>query len=74
MENFCYDIVSCYTPDEFRIHFRMSKVTVEMVYQHVSSALALEPDAILCDSIQDSGKQYVRSLISISCICMQHNF
>ena len=57
---YCNSIVNLYSPDEFKIHFRMKRGTAEVVYQHVSEVLITSPDSCLCDYIPGHEKQYVR--------------
>ena len=60
--NFCDAIVNTYTPDEFKMHFRMTRATTEVVYGHISQVLIDTPEECLCDYIPGDNRQYVSKI------------
>lgn len=59
MADFLCSVVDMYSPDEFKMHFRMTRSTSEAIYEHISAELVVENEPILCDNIPGNEKQYV---------------
>ena len=59
VNNFYTSVVNIYTPDEFKMHFRMTRITTEVVYNYVCEALNEDPEPTFCDYIPGNERRYV---------------
>ena len=54
--------MTLYSPDEFKINFRMTKSTCEVIYGHISGVLRNHPTEFLTDSIPNHKRRTVRNI------------
>ena len=65
VRNYVAEVVPRYSPDEFRLHFRMSRTTVEAVYGTLAEVISVNNISGLTERIHGGGREQVTVFLSL---------
>ena len=62
--HFCAEVIPRYLPDEFKLHFRMTRITMQALYDEIGGILLLNPVANLTKKERGGGRSQVYNYIN----------